>query len=52
MIWSSKVQRMRSVRTKANKKSNKIEAERDKRKAKSYYDAGISTAEVIRKDIN
>ena len=34
MIWSAKVQRIRSMRTKANRKSNKIEAEGDQRKAK------------------
>ena len=34
MIWSARVQRMRSMRTKASKKSNKIEAEGDQRNAK------------------
>ena len=34
MIWSARVQRMRSMRTKASKKSNKIEAEGDHRKTK------------------
>ena len=34
MIWSARVQRMRSMRTKASKKSNKIEAEGDQRKTK------------------
>ena len=34
MIWSSKVQRTRSMRMKASKKSNKIEAEGDQRKNK------------------
>ena len=38
MIWSARVQRMRSMRTKASKKSNKIEAEGDQRKLRSYYD--------------
>ena len=34
MIWSARVQRMRSMRTKASKKSNKIEAQGDQRKTK------------------
>ena len=32
MIWSARVQRMRSMRTKASKKSNKIETEGDQKK--------------------
>ena len=51
MIWSAKIQRMRSMRTKANKKSNKLEAEGNHRKTKKLLWCSNIKAEVIRNDI-
>ena len=52
IIWSARVQKMRSMRTKAEKSFSKIKAEGYQRKAtKSYYYAGILASEVIRKNI-